>query len=164
MSITTLALILLIPVLVWRIYSRLKTQMTRQRSIMSRHYTGLLLVPAASVLDRPYALLALAGGTAMGLFLGIYGLRRTRFEDTDQGYYFTPSQRLGVLVGMVLVARVLYLGIEIYMNQGSNQPNPRFTDSPLTMYCLGLTSAYFAIYSAGLVRWRRQKRKAIGSL
>ncbi len=170
MSITTLALLLLIPILVWRIYSRLKTQMARQRSIMSRHYTGLLvfgamvLVPAASVLDRPYALVALAGGAAMGVFLGVYGLRRTRFEDTDQGYYFTPSQRLGVLVGMVLVARVIYLGIEIYMNQGSNQPNPRFTDSPLTMYCLGLSAAYFCTYSAGLVRWRRQKRKAIGTM
>lgn len=170
MSITTLALIVLIPVLVWRIYSRLKTQMARQRSIMSRHYTGLLvfaalvLVPLASLGGRPYALVALAGGAAMGVFLGLYGLRRTRFEDTDQGYYFTPDQRLGVLVAMVLVARIIYLGIQIYMNQGSNQPNPRFTDSPLTMYCLGLTASYFAAYSAGLMRWRQKKRKEIGSM
>ena len=170
MSITTLALIILIPVLVWRIYSRLKTQMTRQRSIMSRHYTGLLvfgallLVPAANVLDRPYALLALAGGAVMGVLLGVYGLRRTRFEDTNEGYYFTPDQRLGVLVGMVLVARVIYLGLEIYMNQGSNQPNPRFTDSPVTMYCLGLSAAYFATYSAALMRWRQKKRKEIAEM
>lgn len=170
MSITTIALILLIPVLVWRIYSRLKSQMTRQRSIMSRHYTGLLvfgallLVPVASLGDRPYALVALLGGAVMGGFLGVVGLRRTRFEDSEEGYYFTPDQRLGVLVGMVLVARVIYLGIEIYLNQGSNQPNPRFTDSPVTMYCLGLAAAYFAAYSAGLVRWRRRKRQEIGSM
>ncbi|MFK3739794.1 hypothetical protein [Massilia sp. TN1-12] len=170
MSITTLALIILIPVLVWRIYSRLKSQMTRQRSIMSRHYTGLLvfgalvLVPAASLLDRPYGLVALAGGAVMGVLLGRYGLRRTRFEDTDEGYYFTPDRRLGVLVGMVLVARIIYLGIEIYMNQGSNLPNPRITDSPVTMYCLGLTGAYFAAYSFGLMRWRQQKRRAIGTM
>lgn len=170
MSITTLALIILIPVLVWRIYSRLKSQMTRQRSIMSRHYTGLLvfgalvLVPAASLLDRPYGLIALAVGAVMGVLLGRYGLRRTRFEDTDEGYYFTPDRRLGVLVGMVLVARIIYLGIEIYMNQGSNLPNPRLTDSPVTMYCLGLTDAYFAAYSFGLMRWRRQKRQEIGTM
>jgi len=172
MSITTLALILLVPVLVWRIYSRLKAQMQRQRSIMSRHYTGLLvfaamiLVPAASLGDRPYALLALAGGALFGIILGMLGLRRTRFSENDAeaGYWFTPDPRLGVLVGMVLVARLIYLGIEIYMNQGSNLPNPRFSDSPLTTYCLGLTAGYFAAYSAGLVRWRLRLRKAIGTM
>lgn len=170
MTVTTLALIVLVPVLVWRIYSRLKTHMQRQRSIMSRHYTGLLvfgamiLVPAASLLGRPYALMALAGGAVFGILLGAYGLRRTRFSDTEEGYYFAPDARLGVLIAMVLVARVLYLGIEIYMNQGSNQPNPRFSDSPLTMYCLGLTAAYFATFSAGLMRWRMQKRKEIGRM
>jgi hypothetical protein len=170
MSITTLALIVLMPVLVWRIYSRLKTQMTRTRSIMSRHYTGvlvfgaMLLVPLASLGDRPYSLVALAGGGAMGILLGFYGLRRTRFEDTDEGYYFTPDQRLGVLVGMVLVARIIYLGIEIYLNQGSNQPYPRVSDSPVTMYCLGLTAGYFAAYSAGLMRWRQKKRGEIGTV
>ena len=170
MSITTLALIILVPVLVWRIYSRLKKQMQHQRSIMSRHYTGLLvfaamvLVPAASLGDRIYGLLALAGGAVFGVILGVYGLRRTRDEAGDEGYWFTPPARLGVLVAMVLVARVIYLGIEIYMNQGSNLPNPRFTDSPLTMYCLGLTAAYFATFSAGLMRWRMQKRKEIAQM
>jgi len=165
MSITTLALILLLPILVWRVYQRLKTQMTRQRSIMSRHYTGLLvfgamlLVPAAGMGDRPLSLAALALGAVAGIALGIYGLRRTRFEDTDQGYYFTPPMRMGVLVGMLLVARVIYLGIEVYMNQGSNQPNPRFSDSPLTMYCVGMTAGYFATFSASLMRWRLRLRK-----
>ena len=165
MSITTLALILLLPILVWRVDQRLKTQMTRQRSIMSRHYTGLLvfgamlLVPAAGMGDRPLSLAALALGAVAGIALGIYGLRRTRFEDTDQGYYFTPPMRMGVLVGMLLVARVIYLGIEVYMNQGSNQPNPRFSDSPLTMYCVGMTAGYFATFSASLMRWRLRLRK-----
>ena len=167
MSLTTLALIALVPVLVWRIYQRLKSQMTRQRSIMSRHYTGLLvfaamiLVPAASLGDRPYALLALAGGALFGIILGMLGLRRTRFEDTSEGYFFTPPMRMGVLVAMLLVARVIYLGIEIYMNQGSSQPNPRLSDSPATMFCVGLTGAYFATFSASLMRWRQRLRKAV---
>ena len=165
MSITTLALILLVPILVWRIYQRLKAQMARQRSIMSRHYTGLLvfgallLVPAAGMGERPLSLAALALGAAVGIALGIYGLRRTRFEETDQGYYFTPPMRMGVLVGLLLVARVIYLGIEVYMNQGSNQPNPRLSDSPLTMYCVGMTAGYFATFSASLMRWRLRLRK-----
>jgi len=65
---------------------------------------------------------------------------------------------------MLLVARVIYLGIEIYMNQGSSRPNPRFTDSPITMLCLGMTAAYFATFSANLMRWRQRKRKEIGNV
>ena len=170
MSLTTLALIALVPLLVWRIYSRLKNQMTRQRSIVSRHYTGLIvfaamiLVPGTELGDRPFQLAALAAGAIAGIALGSYGLRRTRFEDTPEGYFFTPPSRMGVLVAMVLVARVIYLGIEIYMNQGSNRPNPRFTDSPVTMLCLGLTAAYFATFSVGLMRWRQRMRKEIGDM
>lgn len=170
MSLTTLALIALVPLLVWRIYSRIKNQMARQRSIVSRHYTGVIvfaamvLVPGTELGDRPFQLAALAAGAIAGIALGSYGLRRTRFEDTPEGYFFTPPSRMGVLVAMVLVARVIYLGIEIYMNQGSNRPNPRFTDSPITMLCLGMTAAYFATFSVGLMRWRQRMRKEIGNL
>jgi len=170
MSLTTLALIALVPFLVWRIYSRLKNQMARQRSIVSRHYTGLIvfaamvLVPGTELGDRPFQLAALAAGAIAGIALATYGLRRTRFEDTPEGYFFTPPSRMGILVAMLLVARVIYLGIEIYMNQGNNHPNPRFTDSPITMLCLGMTAAYFATFSAGLMRWRQRKRKEVGKL
>jgi hypothetical protein len=167
MSLTTLALIFLVPFLVWRVYQRLKTQMARQRSIMSRHYTGLLVfgamvvVPATELGDRPLSLAALALGAIAGIGLGSYGLRRTRFEDTSEGYFFTPPMRMGVLVAMLLMARVIYLGIEIYMNQGSSQPNPRLSDSPATMFCVGMTAAYFATFSASLMRWRQRLRKAV---
>jgi hypothetical protein len=170
MSLTTLALIALVPLLVWRIYSRIKNQMTRQRSILSRHYTGLfvfvamLLVPGSELGDRPFQLAALAAGAIAGIALGTYGLRRTRFEDTPEGYFFTPPARMGILIAMLLVARVIYLGIEIYMNQGSSRPNPRFTDSPITMVCLGITAAYFATFSASLMRWRQRKRKEVGDV
>jgi hypothetical protein len=170
MSLTTLALIALVPLLVWRIYSRIKNQMTRQRSIVSRHYTGLIVfaalvvVPGTEVIDRPFQLAALAAGAIAGIALGTYGLRRTRFEDTPEGYFFTPPSRMGILIAMLLVARVIYLGIEIYMNQGSNRPNPRFSDSPVTMLCLGMTAAYFATFSLGLMRWRRRMRKEIGNM
>jgi len=170
MNLTTLALIALVPFLIWRVYSRLKNQMARQRSILSRHYTGLfvfsvmILIPVSELFDRPLQLAALAAGAIAGIALGNYGLRRTRFEETPEGYFFSVPQRMSVLVAMLLVARVIYLGIEIYMNQGSSQPNPRFTDSPVTMVCLGITAAYFATFSASLMRWRKQKRKEIDTL
>lgn len=167
LSITTLALLVLTPLLVWRVYKRIQSRMTRQRSIVSRHYTGVLvfgamiLVPAAQLLGNPVNLGALALGAALGIGWSVWGLKRTRFEDTQQGYYFTPPARLGILMAMILVARILYLGVEIYANQGKGIPAPRLTDEPLTMLCVGLTAAYFGWYSAGLLRWRRQVRKAI---
>ena len=167
MTITTLALLLLTPILVWRIYTRLKTQMARQRSLMTRHYTGVLvfigmiLVSLSEVLTRPYPLGALAAGTALSVFWGVVALRRTVYETLDTGYFFTPPMRLGIVMAMILVARVLYLGVEIYASQGSGLPAPRFTDSPLTMLCLGLTAAYFGTYSVGLLLWRRKLRQSI---
>jgi hypothetical protein len=169
MDLTTLALIILAPVLVWRIYARVKSRMARQRSIVSRHYTGLLAffamvaVPASELSDA-VSLAALAGGLLGGLALGAYGLRVTRFEETEEGYFYTPNARLGILVAMALVARVLYLGVLIYANKGSNMPTPKFTDSPLTMLTVGLTAGYFWMYSAGLLRWRIKVRKEIGKI
>jgi hypothetical protein len=169
LDLTTIALLILLPVLVWRVYARIKSQMTRQRSIVSRHYTGVLAffamvaVPASELTD-PLAMAALAGGTIAGLAIGVYGLRITRFENTDQGYFYTPNGRLGLLIAMALVARVAYLGILIYANKGLNVPTPRISDSPLTMMTVGLAGGYFWMYSAGLLRWRIKLRKEIGTL
>jgi len=167
LSITTLALLVLTPLLVWRIYSRIKKQMQRQRSIVSRHYTGVLvfgamiLVPLAQLFDTPYNLAALLVGAGGGIGYAVWGLKLTRFEETPQGYFFTPNMRLGLVMAMILVARLLYIGIEVYANQGKGIVTPRLTDSPLTMLCVGLTAGYFCWYSANLLRWRRRVRKAI---
>jgi len=167
LSITTLALLVLTPLLVWRVYNRIKARMVRQRSIVSRHYTGVLvfgamiLVPLTQLFDKPFNLASLMVGAAFGAGWGMWALKRTRFEDTPQGYYFTPPARLGILMAMILVARILYLGVEIYANQGKGIPAPRLTDEPLTMLCVGLTAGYFEYFSAGLLQWRRKLRKAI---
>lgn len=167
LTVTTLALLVLTPLLVWRIYRRIQSRMVRQRSIVSRHYTGILvfgamiLVPAAQLLDNPYNLAALLVGAAGGIGYGVWGLKLTRFEDTPQGYYFTPNARLGIVMAMILVARILYIGVEIYTRQGTGVPADRLTDSPLTMLCVGLTAGYFGCYSSGLLRWRRKMRQEI---
>jgi hypothetical protein len=166
MNLTTLALLVLTPFLVWRVYSRLRTMMARQRSIVSRHWTGLgvflamVLVPASELVTRPAMLGWLAIGTAAGIGYAVWGLRLTRFEDTGEGYYFTPNARLGILIAMLFFARVLYVGFEIFANQGSNMPTPRFTDSLVSLLAVGVTGGYFGTYSAGLLRWRMKMKKA----
>lgn len=162
-TVTTIALLVLTPVLVWRVYARLKIQMQRQRSILTRHYTGIFVflamiaVPASELFGNLASLGALAVGTAGGIAYGIWGLKLTKFNETDEGYFFTPNARLGIAIAMVFAARVLYVGFELYANQG---PTPRFTDSPLTMLVVGLTAAYFGTYSIGILRWRLKRQKA----
>jgi hypothetical protein len=162
-TVTTLALLVLTPVLVWRVHARLKTQMARQRSILTRHYTGIFVfiamiaVPASELLNKPYSLGALAVGVAGGIGYGIWGLKLTRFEETDEGYFFTPNARLGIVIAMLFAARVLYIGFDLYAGNG---PTPLFTDSPLSMLVVGLTGAYFGTYSIGVLRWRTKRQRA----
>ncbi len=108
-SITTLALLVLTPFLVWRIYSRIKKQMLRQRSIVSRHYTGVLvfgamiLVPLAQLFDTPYNLAALVVGAVGGIGYAVWGLKLTRFEETPRRFDVQregeePLEPLGVVL------------------------------------------------------------------
>ena len=159
MNLTTIALLVLTPFLVWRVYSRLRTMMARQRSILSRHWTGvgvflaMVLVPASELVSRPEGLAWLLAGTAGGIAYGVWGLRLTRFENDT--CHFTPNARLGTVIAMLFFARVMYIGVEIYANQGNGVATPGFTDSFITLLALGLTAGYFGTYSAGLINRRR---------
>jgi|CXWL01.1.fsa_nt_gi dolichol kinase len=167
MDISTIALLALTPLLVWRIYSRLKAMMVRQRSIMQRHYTGalaftLIAVVAAGQVASELPLLAwLAVGVGGGIAYGVWGLKLTRFETVSEGYFFTPNKRLGMAIAMLFVAAILYVGFEIYANQGSGQPTPRVTDYVFFLPSLGLMAGYFGTMSVGLLLWRRKLRKAV---
>lgn len=170
MNIQTIALLILVPLLVWRVYARLKRMMARQQSVMSRHWTGLavftamVLVPGSElVTQQPASLGWLAVGTAAGVAYAIWGLRKTRYEATPEGYFFTPNARLGMLVAMLFVGRIIYVGLEIFVNQGTANTLPRFTDSPLTLICLGVFAGYFGAYSAGMLRWRFAMKKAVAN-
>jgi hypothetical protein len=167
LSVYTLALLALTPFLVWRIYSRLKGMMKRQRSILQRHYTGtgvfaaIPLVAAAQVAPELGLLGWLAVGVAGGIAYGVWGLKLTRFETVQEGYFFTPNARLGMVIAMLFVACILFIGFEIYANEGSGLPTPRVTDYVFFLPCLGLMTGYFGTYSAGLLRWRWKLRKAV---
>jgi hypothetical protein len=162
MNLTTLALLLLSPLLVWRVYKRLKAMMGRSRSILSRHWTGLLVfvamvaVPASELIRRPEMLAWLAVGTLGGIAYGVWGFRKTRREETAEGYFFTPPARLAMLIAMLFFARILYIGIDMYANTG---PASKFTDSPINMLAVGITAGFFGTISAGLARWRMAAKK-----
>ena len=60
--------------------------------------------------------------TAAGIGYGVWGLRLTRFENRRR-LFFTPNARLGMVIAMLFMARVMYIGFEMYANR-SMAPTP----------------------------------------
>lgn len=168
MEATTLALLVLIPLLVWRIYFRLKGVLgARRRSQPWRHLAPALLWPlliAAAALQVKSDLLALSclgAGALAGVWTARWGVRLTRFGNTAQGWFYTPDLRHGMAVTMLFVARLLYRGLDLYIDsRAATPPAPGgdFSRAPLTLLAFGMLAAYYAAYGVGLLRWRRSQR------
>lgn len=166
MEITTLILLLLVPLLVWRIYSRLKKLMGRNPSQLYRHYAAAVLLPAmlgllaASVLDNLLALAALVLGSAAGAALGYRNMQLSRLENTREGFFYTPNLQLGMLVSLLFVGRLLYRGFELYLHMHNGTPlaPEEFHRNPLTALLFGLIAGFYACYNLLLLRWRRRQK------
>jgi Protein of unknown function (DUF1453) len=135
--------------------------MSRQKSRLWRHWAAsiafslLLLMLGFAAMRNPLSLASLAGGVAVGVALAVWGLKLTRFERTDEGYFFTPNARIGLALSALLVMRIVYrlatVGISGMRDPGAMQA---FTRSPLTQVVVGLVMGYYAAYAMGLLRWR----------
>jgi hypothetical protein len=160
----TLTLVVLLPLLAWRVYSRIRRMVGRQKLRQVRPWVTLVLFPlliallALASLARPQSLALLAGGVAAGVALSIYGLRRTKFEVAPEGWFYTPNAHLGIALSLLFVARILYRIVEVYyINPGVPHDMQDFGRSPLTLAVFGLLAGYYVGYAAGLVRWRYGK-------
>lgn len=168
MPVPTIAIAVLVPLIAWRIYKRVRRNIGRQRSRLWRHWDGTVLCPlllaivALGAMRSMEAEGALLGGVAVGVALGICGVRLTRFEQDGASFYYTPNPYLGVGLSLLLVGRVIYRFFELWQLQGGMPPpaSPDFTRSPLTLAIVGIVFGYYAAYSAGLLRWRRAALRA----
>jgi hypothetical protein len=161
-----------IPLVLWRIYARIRRNIGRQRSRPWRHWFGLTLFPllvalfALAALASPLAEGALWGGVAAGVALALAGLRLTRFERTHEGFFYTPNAYIGVGLSLLLVGRILYRMAQLYGVAGAGAAyaagagaNQDFARSPLTLLIFGMVAGYYATYAAGLLRWRRRAQR-----
>ncbi|NYS34814.1 hypothetical protein HZZ02_14080, partial [Streptococcus danieliae] len=84
----------------------------------------------------------------------------TRFEQVGKDFFFTQHRYLGLAITMLFIARLLYRGMEIYLNTRLDVPvpPPPFGQSPLTMAAYGLVIGYYAVYAWGLLRWRQRNK------
>ena len=161
LSPSNIALLILVPLIIWRVYSRIRRMVGRQRLSRIRPWITLTVFPMITALlflaalRHPERLTLLAGGLAVGVILSVYGLRRTKFEVTPEGYFYTPNAHLGIALSLLFLARIAYRFVEIYMlNPDVPRNMQEFGASPLTLGVFGLLAGYYIGYAIGLVRWR----------
>ncbi|MCE9658392.1 MAG: hypothetical protein K8R60_07515 [Burkholderiales bacterium] len=147
----------------WRLYSRVKRMVGRQRLSKVRPWLTLGLFPLlvalllVGSLSHPYVALALVGGVGAGSVLGSYGLRLTKFEQTPLGLFYTPNVHLGIALSALFIARVGYRAAQLYFAPGPLQEgSTAFARSPLTLLIFGTLAGYYIAYAIGLLRWRRR--------
>jgi hypothetical protein len=152
-----------IPLLLWRIYARVRRNIGRQRSRVWRHWFGVTLFPvlvllfALAAMAQPMAEAAIWAGFAGGIVLALVGLRLTRFERTPEGFFYTPNAYIGVGLSLLLVGRILYRMTQLYgVGGGGAYAHQDFARSPLTLLIFGLVAGYYAAYAGGLLRQRRK--------
>jgi uncharacterized membrane protein len=156
----------LIPLVLWRVYSRIKRLTTRQRSKVWRHRTTLvffpLLVLMLAALALQTSLIALAGlgiGLPVGLVLARIATSRTKFEQSGGEYYFTPHAPIGMLVALLFLGRMGYRAYEYYAL--GSFAHHEFVTSPATLFIFGILAGYYMTFAAGLLAWRKRTAAAL---
>ncbi|MGZ5037174.1 MAG: hypothetical protein ACXWG1_05395 [Usitatibacter sp.] len=162
LSPATISIIVVAPLILWRIYRRFKRLVGRQSSKLWRHWSGAIFFPllvvmlAIPAIFHTMAIAALAVGVVAGLVLAVFGLRHTRFEATPEGFFYTPNAHIGIALSLLMLARIGYRFFQI----ASFTPAERavhmqdFARSPLTLLIVGMVAAYYAAYAVGMIRWR----------
>ena len=159
-----LPFLIMIPLIAWRMYARIKRNIGRQTYSKRRPWVTMAIFPLLIVLlglgayshHRPALFAALAGGILGGVVLGIYGIRHTKFEATAEGMFYTPNAHIGIALSVLFIGRVVYRMFVLYsMDPYAAQSPNDFAASPLTLGIFGLLAGYYVTYAIGLVRWRR---------
>jgi hypothetical protein len=166
-----LPFLIALPLIAWRLYRRIRSSIGRQKLSKVRPWITLTLFPILFVLigfaalEYPVSLLGLAGGACVGAALGVYGLKKTLFENTPQGMFYTPNAHLGIALSVVFAARVVYRMYEQFSLGPGMQPGPTdFARSPLTLAIFGLLAGYYVAYAIGLIRWRLRETKSAATI
>lgn len=136
----------------------------RQRLSAIRLWFTIVIFPllialiGVLTLSHPERLVLLAVGLTIGVVLGNFGLQRTKFDATPEGMFYTPNAHLGIALALLLVGRIVYRFLEIFVLAPqllqTSQRMDDFARSPLTLIIFGLLAGYYVTYAIGLLRWR----------
>ena len=144
----------------WSIYRRVRRNIGQQPLRPVRHVFSLVIITGISLLllglarHEPHLWLGLGGGLLVGLPVGFWGLRLTRFETTEAGRFYTPNTRIGVAISLLFVGRLAYR-FWVLRAQPQSLDHPALMQSPLTYFIFGLMAGYYLVYNFGLFRHSR---------
>ena len=132
--------------------------MTKYRAPIGLTLYALLIGAVAFAnLRRPLFLAAFAVALYGGAFLAAVALRRTRFEPTPKGFFYTPYGPIGISLAALFVARLVYRLVEVYViDTTATRGAGEFVQSPLTLAAFGLLAGYYFLFTVGLARWRHR--------
>jgi hypothetical protein len=155
-----------IALVAWRMYTRVRRMIGRQRFSRIRARLTVCMLPVLlgvllfNSIAYSGAVLALFTGIGFGMALGIYGLRLTAFEQTPEGLYYIPNAHLGIALSLLLVGRIVYRLVHVFFSDALSAPPLEFVRSPLTLLLVGTLGGYYLAYAFGLLRWNRRERPA----
>ena len=155
-TVATFALVL------WIIYRRFRRLFGRQelrpkrmkfRIVLLSVIGVFLLIPALASQELAWALV---GGLGVGVGLGVWGAKHTRFETKDGVLYYIPHTYAGMVVSALFLGRIIYR-IAMVSNSAwsvaSVEANPGIGDffggighSPITYCIFYMLVGYYVYY------------------
>ena len=154
--------LVLVPLVLWRVYSRIKRLTSRQRSRTWRHRTTLVFFPllllalcAMAVQTNPIALAGVAAGLAVGAVLGRISISKARFEQVGDEFYFTPHAPIGMAVAVLFLCRMGWRGYQM-ITRDPTATGQAFASSPVTLLTFGILAGYYIAFALGLLAWRKR--------
>ncbi len=149
--------------LVWSLYRRIRRNIGRQPLRPARITFSIVILALVTVLLGVAArqdlrlLLGMGGGLLLGVPLGFWGLRLTRFETTETGHSYTPNTHIGIALSALFAGRLLYRFL-VLRDVASAPDHPPAMQSPLTFFIFGLTAGYYLTYYIGLFIHTHEKQ------
>ncbi len=154
---------LIVAIVVWALYRRMRRSFGRQRVRDGRMWVriGILtlvaLLIAAEVARDVTVLGALLAGIACGAGLAWIGVKYTKLEVTAEGRFYTPHAYIGLVVAALFVGRVLYRFLSVYngalppAGAGQNLA-AAYQHSPFTLAVFGALVGYYVPYYLTILR------------
>jgi hypothetical protein len=166
---------------VFAVYRRLRRSFGRQplRPVRMKVRMALLtvlvclLLPAA--LRSSQFLAAELAGAALGIGLGVWGARRTRFLTHGGQLYYVPHTYTGIAISLLFLGRLVYRVVQVYgSTHASHAANAQATaaadpaqafapasmvQSPLTVGIFFLLAGYY-LYYYGWLLWKSKHVEA----
>ncbi len=157
---------IVIPLVGWRIYSRVRRNVGRQPFHERRWRTTVIIFSVMSALlglaawRSPAALAGLGSGLLAGAALAWVAFRLTRWESTPEGNFYTPNIVIGLGVTLLFVSRLAYrfttvLGMTAAERLAS--ASAMSYTNPLTLFTFGITAGFYIAYNSGLLLHAHKK-------